>query len=233
MSADKKDFFEDLLEQFDDPKEETEELSEEEQRRKNKDAEEARKRREAEAKAEEEAKAKAEAEAEAKAKEEAEKQAQAEKPEEKVEQPAAVEPQKEVKQKAEQTNRLGEQLVQFKSRYPEVELSALDKDANFKKFINGKLLGKQNFIELYEDYIDLTSSISGKTQDDLKKNYTLKANASSGTSKPAGKAEVVAEVYTQEELTRLTERIPLMSDKEVKRIQEKFDRSVDYYKKNK
>lgn len=220
-----KDFFEDLLEQFDNPKEETQDISEEEQRRKNKDAEEARKRREAEAKEK--------AEAEAKAKEEAEKQEQVKEPEAKVEQPAPVEPQTEVKQKAEQTNRLGEQLVQFKARYPEVELSALDKDTNFKKFINGKLLGKQNFIELYEDYIDLTSSISGKTQDDLKKNYTLKANASSGTSKPAGKAEVVAEVYSQEELTKLTARIPLMSDREVRKIQEKFDRSVDYYKKNK
>lgn len=220
-----KDFFEDLLKDFDNPKEETQDISEEEQRRKNKDAEEARKRREAEAKEK--------AEAEAKAKEEAEKQEQVKEPEEKVEQPAKVEPQPEVKQKAEQTNRLGEQLVQFKTKYPEVDLATLDKDTNFKKFINGKLLGKQNFIELYDDYIELTSSISGKTQEDLKKNYTLKANASSGTSKPAGKAEVVAEVYTQEELARLTARIPLMSDKEVKKIQEKFDRSVDYYKKNK
>jgi hypothetical protein len=218
-----KDFFEDLLEQFDDPKEEAQETNEEEQRRKNKDAEEARKRREAEVKAE----------AEAKAKEEAEKQEQAKEPEAKVEQPKTVEPQQEVKQKAEQTNRLGEQLVNFKSMYPEVELSALDKDTNFKKFINGKLLGKQNFIELYEDYIDLTSSISGKSQDDLKKNHTLKANASSGTSKPAGKAEAVAEVYSQEDLDKLIKRIPLMNDSELRKVQAKFDRSVDYYKKNK
>jgi len=217
-----KDFFTDLLEQFEDPKE-VEETSEEELRRKNKDAEEARKRREAEAKSKEEAEAKAK-EAEAK------KQEEAKKLEEKVEQQTKVETQ-EIKQKAEQTNRLGEQLVKFKAIYPEVDLSALDKDNNFKKFINGKLLGKQNFVELYEDYIELTSSISGKNQNELKKNYEIKAKASSGTSKPSGKADAIAEVYSQEELDKLVKRIPLMSDNEVKKIQEKFNRSVEYYKK--
>jgi hypothetical protein len=228
MSEDKKDFFEDLLDEFDEPKEEKKELSEEEQRRKNKDAEEARKRREAEAKAEEEKK---KAEEEAKAKQEVEKKEQ-EKVEAKVDEPAKPEPPKQ-EPKVERTNRLGEQLVKFKEKYPEVDLSTLDKDANFKRFINGKLLGRQNFIELYDDYIELKSSLSGSNQDDLKKNYTKKAKASSGTSKPSGKAQGVAEVYSKEELERLTARMPLMGDREVKRIQEKFNRSVDYYKNNK
>jgi hypothetical protein len=217
--SDKKDFFEDLLKEFDDPKDET---SEEEQRQKNKDAEEARKRREAELKAKEEAEKKAKEESEAKEKE----------VEAKVDTPVAKEEKKpEPEKKTDQVNQLGEQLVQFKNRYPQVDLPALDKDTNFKKFINGKLLGKQDFIELYEDYIELTSSISGKTQEELKKNHEIKAKASSGTSKPAGKADAVAEVYSQDELDKLVKRIPLMSDNEVKKIQEKFNRSVEYYKK--
>jgi hypothetical protein len=217
--SDKKDFFEDLLKEFDDPKDET---NEEEQRQKNKDAEEARKRREAELKAKEEAEKKAKQESEAKAKE----------VEAKVDTPVAKEEKKpEPEKKTDQVNQLGEQLVSFKNRYPEVDLPALDKDTNFKKFINGKLLGKQNFIELYEDYIELTSSISGKTQEELKKNYEIKAKASSGTSKPAGKADAAAEVYSQDELDKLVKRIPLMNNNEVKKIQEKFDRSVEYYKK--
>lgn len=222
MSADK-DYFEDLLEQFDDP-EKIEEISEEEKRQKNKDAEEARKRREAEAKAKEEAEAKAKAEEEARLKKE-----QEEKPKDEPA-PKAEDP---VKKKAEQTNRLGEQLVVFKEKYPDVDLSTLDKDTNFKKFINGKLLGKQNFTELYEDFIDLTSSLSGKNQEEVKKNHALKSKASSGTSKPIGKADPIAEIYSQEELEKISQKMPLMNDAEIRKVFDKFNKSVDYYKKNK
>lgn len=205
------DFFEDLLK--DEP-----ELSEEEKRKKNKDAEEARKRREAEEKAKKEAEEKAKAEAEEKAKAEAEEKARLE---------------AEQKKRSEQTQKLGDQLIQFKKAYPDVDLQTLDKDANFKNFIDGKLLGKKDFKTLYEDYLNLTSSISGKTADEIKKIHQIKAGSSTGTSTPQGTPKVSDDVYSREELDRLTRKLPLMSDAEAKKIMAKFDKSVEFYKKNK
>lgn len=206
------DFFEDLL------KEEVVETNEEEQRRKNKDAEEARKRREAEEKAKKEAEEKAKLEAEEKAKQEAETKAKAE---------------EEQKKKNEQTRKLGDQLVAFKQKYPEVDLGTLDKDTNFKKFIDGKLLGRKEFTQLYEDYVDLTSSVSGKTPDDVKKIHQIKANSSTGTATPAGSTTKETDIYSKEELDRITRKLPFMSDSESKKVMAKFEKSVEFYKKNK
>lgn len=233
--AEEKDYFDDLLKELDDP---STELSEEEQRRKNKDAEEARKRREAEAKAKKEAEqesanseaAEQEAEAETEEEPKAEEPAKEETPTTKVEEEPKADT--DVNAQAQRTNKLGEQLVQFKNRYPNVDLATLDKDTNFKRFIEGKILGKKDFTALYEDYIDFTSSVSGRSQQELRTNYERKAQASSGSSKPKGPAKPKEEVFSQEELNKLAARLPLMSDREAKRIMEKFERSVEYYKNN-
>ena len=230
MSADK-DYFEDLLQEFEeDPKEP--ELTEEEQRQKNKDAEEARKRREAEAKAKEEAEKEVATPKEDNSEAEAQK-AEAEAAAQKAEEEAKAKADAEAKKQASKTNQLGEQLLAFKTKYPDVDLATLDKDTNFKRYIDGKILGKKDFVGLYEDYIDFTSSISGRSQDELRKNYEKKAQASSGSSKPKGEVKPKEEVYTEDELTKIAARIPLMNDKEAKKILEKFERSVEYYKNNK
>lgn len=214
-----KDYFDDLIQKLDDEVEEVKEeaISEEEQRRKNKDAEEARKRREAEAKA---AKEEPPVEEEQAPKEEAKEEAK-----------PKAEPKAETQ--ATRTNLLGEQLVDFKAKYPEVDLSTLDKDTNFKRFIDGKLLGKKDFSQLYEDYIDFTSSVSGRSQEELKANHIKKAQASSGSSVPKGSPKPQEDIFTQDELEQVAARIPLMNDKEARKIFEKFEKSVEYYKNNK
>jgi hypothetical protein len=219
MPENQKDYFDDLIQTLDDEVEEKQEeaLSDEEQRRKNKDAEEARKRREAEAKStkEEEPPVEEKVEPKEKAKEEAPK----------------AEPKAE--NQATKTNLLGEQLVEFKAKYPEVDLSTLDRDTNFKRFIDGKILGKKDFSQLYEDYIDFTSSVSGRSQEELKANHIKKAQASSGSSVPKGSSKPQEDIFTQDELEQVAARIPLMNDKDAKKIFEKFDKSVEYYKNNK
>lgn len=214
----KEKFFQDLLEEIDDDleednqeesqeqeKEKTEEEKLEEERRKNKDAEEARKRREAEAKA------KAEEEARLKAEEEAKKQNESK------------------RQKTEKD--LGDQLVDFKKKYPDADLATLDKDTHFKRYIDGKLLGKKDFTALYEEYLDMRSSLSGKTAEEIRTNYERKAQSSSGSSTSAGGTKPNVDVYSEEELRKISERLPFMSRQEAAKIDEKLNRSINYYKK--
>jgi hypothetical protein len=192
-----------------DTEEESEE-KEEEIRRRNKDAEEARKRRAAEAKVKEEQP----------------------KPEpKKVEETVKEEqPEQETKQEVPNVNKLGEQLVQFKSKYPDVDLANLDNDKTFKKFIDGKLLGKKDFTKLYEEYVELKAEITGVEQQVVQKNYQ-KAKSSSGSSiSPTTTAD---EVYSEEDLRKISQRLPFMNPKEAAKIEAKLKKSIAYYEGNK
>lgn len=211
---DDEEFINSLLEDVDTEKEETEE----EQRRKNKDAEEARKRRAAEAKAKAEEEAK-KAELQAKV---------TETPQAKPQEQVKTEPQTQPQQEQPKTdvNKLGQQLVDFKSKYPEIDLAQLDNDKAFKKFIDGKLLGKKDFTALYEEYVELKAEITGVEQKVIKTNYQ-KAQSSSGSSvSPVANR---GEVFSEEELRKIASRLPTMNPKEASKIEEKLKRSIAYY----
>jgi len=132
--------------------------------------------------------------------------------------------------KEKQTETLGEQLSNFKKEMPEVDLKELDNDKSFKKYINGKLLGKQTFIELYKEYLEVKSDLSGKTKDEIQTNYQKKAQASSGSSKANAETNP-ASVYSEEEYNKIMARLPYMSDEESTKVMEKFDRTTKHYTK--
>jgi hypothetical protein len=187
-----------------------EEESEEEKRRKNKDAEEARKRRAAEAKAKVEPKV-----VEPETEQQVEAQPEVE-PEQKVE----------VQTPNQDVNRLGEQLVQFKAKYPELDLAQLDADKAFKKFIDGKLLGKKDFTKLYEEYVELKSEITGVELNIVRNNYQ-KAQSSSGSS--IAPIETSGEIYSEEELRKIAKRLPFMQPSEANQVEVKLRKSIAYY----
>lgn len=198
--------------------EEEEKKSEEAQRIKNKNAEEARKRREAEAKL-------AKEQEEEVAVEETE-----EVVEEVVEEPQVEEPVEEVKTKPkdENVNRLGEQLVKFKQKYPQIDLEQLDQDKAFKRYIDGKLLGNKDFISIYEDFVEMKAEIQGVESKTIERNY-IKAQSSSGSS--TSTSTTSSDVFSEEEMRKLAQRIPLMNPKDVAKIEEKLNRSIAYYEK--
>jgi hypothetical protein len=208
-------YFEDLLENDDDvpeqPKVEEKPKLTEEQLRKNKNAEEARKRREAEAKA-----AKQEAVVPPE---------EAKKPAETEAQPASEEAAPDPK--VEQVNKLGEQLVQFKQKYPDVDLAQLDGDKAFKRFIDGRILGKKDFTTLYEEYQEFRSEMGLTVQ---QQNNQIKSQASTGS--PTSSATSGADVFSQDEMRRISERLPFMSPKEAAKIEQKLKRSIQYYDNN-
>lgn len=221
------DFINSLLKDDDDEDDQDDEEDEEAKKsRKNKDAEEARKRREAEAKAKKEAELKAKKETERKAKEEAERKAK-----EEAEAKAKVEAEESEKQRrSANENKLGEQLVAFKTKYPDIDLGQLDKDKHFKNYIDGKLLGKKDITTLYEEYVDFRSGVSGTPKDIIEKNFR-KAQSSSGTSQKGG-GEDLSDVYSIDELKRLSEKLPFMSRQEAAKVEAKYERSLAYYEKN-
>lgn len=206
--------------------EETEEKKKqkEEELQKNKNAEEARKRREAEAKKKLEDEEKAKAEAESKAKLEAEEKAKKE-----AEEKAKVEAEKEA-QKDNKVKALGAQLEDFKGKYPDVDLKTLDNDKGFRKYIDGKLLGKKDFIGLYEDFLEFKSEITNVEKETLEKNYA-KANSSTGPLNT--KVNDTVEVFTEAELEEIAKKLPTMKPSEAEKVYDKFEKSVSYYKNKK
>lgn len=214
--ADDESFFQDLLDGFDDDEEEENDDSSDQQtekekekeaeseRIKNKNAEEARKRREAEAKAKKEAEEKAKLESEKK---------------------------KETRESNEE--KLGKQLLEFTKKYPDVDLRELDNDPNFKRFIDGKLLGKKDFIELYEDFTALKKNLSGKSQEEIERDYYKKSRSAVGSLGTGASATNVGDIYSEDELEKLASRLPLMNDAEAEKIMAKFQKSIDFYSKKK
>jgi hypothetical protein len=205
-------YFEDLLNDEDEPEvpkvEEKPKLTEE-QLRKNKNAEEARKRREAEAKA-----VKTETVAPTE---------EAKKPAEPIVEPASEKP---ADPKVEQVNKLGEQLVQFKQKYPDVDLAKLDGDKAFKRFIDGRVLGKKDFTTLYEEYQEFRSEMGVTVQ---QQNNQIKSQAATGSS--VSSVADVNDVFSEDELRKLSERLPFMNPKEASKIDGKLQRSIRYYEK--
>lgn len=199
-------FIKSLLEEDEDEESEEEEAK----RRKNKDAEEARKRRAAEAKAKREA-------------EEAAKAAEDKKSD------VVDDKAKEEDTKHDQdVNKLGEQLVSFKRKYPDVDLAQLDQDKLFKRFIDGKLLGKRDFTTLYEEFVEFSAELKGVDKAIVEKNH-LKAQASSKSS--ASKSEATEDVYSEEELAKISNKLPFMSRSEMAKIEAKVNRSIAFYDK--
>jgi uncharacterized membrane protein YqiK len=239
---DELDLFGDLLDEVD----ETLTEEEKEQRRKNKDAEEARKRREADAKAKEEADKKAKADEEAKAKAEAEakaKEVEEAKQKAEAEAKAKAEAEERAKKEAEDKARaekdgkdprkqLQTQLVDFVATHPNVDLKQLDADPLFKEYIDGKLLGKKNFTELYESYLEFRAKTGNSSKDDIAGNYAKKAESSSGSSSSRG-AGTPSDFYSEEEMIKMAQKLPFMNPKDAAKVSDKLERSIAYHEKTK
>ena len=209
------DFFNDVIEEPE-VKEEGQQLSDEEQRQKNKNAEEARKRREREAKEKQQQETPAEPQ---QPKEE-------EKPKEEPPQP----PKDEKSERDKKVEELGRQLYDFQTKYPDVDIATLDKDVHFKNYLEGKLLGKKNFTELYEEYVSLKTELSGKEKEAIINEY-LKKQSSSGSS--AKNASQTDDVYSEDELNEVATKLQTMNPSDAKKVREKFYRSLKYYENKK
>lgn len=134
----------------------------------------------------------------------------------------------------EQRNELGRQLVDFKKKYPDIDLAALDNDKRFARFIEGKLLGKKDFTQLYEEYVDFVKEIGGTTGIDIQKEHMLKERSSSGSSRSSGGyVSGGSDVYSERDLERIAARIPFMTEKEAMQVLPKFEKSIEFYKNKK
>lgn len=134
----------------------------------------------------------------------------------------------------EQRNELGRQLVEFKKKYPDIDLAALDNDKRFARFIEGKLLGKKDFTQLYEEYVDFVKEIGGTAGIDIQKEHMLKERSSSGSSRSSGGyVSGGSDVYSERDLERIAARIPFMTEKEAMQVLPKFEKSIEFYKNKK
>lgn len=194
----------DNQEKGDEPDDEDEEAKAEALRIKNKNAEEARKRRESEAKAKAEAKAK-------------EEKANKAKEETQVEE---ITPQQQVKD-----------LI---TKYPNLDLGELDKNENFQEYLQGKWVkGGKSITNIYEAYLGYEARLTKKDKLEVEKQYQKKSTPSlKGSSGGTGGTTKVEDVYTREELESLSAKMPYMNPKQYASIEEKYERSIKYHKKN-
>lgn len=188
---------------------EDEEAKAEALRIKNKNAEEARKRRESEAKAKAEAKAKEEEANKAKEKTQVE--------DEEVEE---ITPQQQVKD-----------LI---TKYPTIDLGELDNNENFQEYLQGKWVkGGKSITEIYEAYLSYEARITKQDKAEVEKQYQKKSTPSlRGSSGGTGGTTKVEDVYTKEELESLSAKMPYMNPKQYASIEEKYERSIKYHRKN-
>lgn len=129
------------------------------------------------------------------------------------------------------TQILGKQLNDFTKKYPNINLKSLDDDKHFTRFISGKLLGKKDFTELYEEYIEFKKDLSGKSESDIVRDYEKKRQASPGSLGAGGADVETAEVYTKKELDDITAKIPFMTEKQVAAVMGKYEKSLEYHSK--
>lgn len=214
------DFFNDVIEE---PEvDEEKKLSDEEQRQKNKNAEEARKRREREAKEKSEP-GKPQPEENSEEKKE-------EPPKQEEKSPEEPPKQEEKSERDKKVEELGRQLYDFQNKYPDIDIASLDKDVHFKNYLEGKLLGKKNFTELYEEYVSFKTELSGKEKEAIINEY-LKNNSSSGSS--AKNTSQTDDVYSEDELNDVASKLSTMNPSDAKKVREKFYRSLKYYENKK
>lgn len=198
------------LEEIDDEEkgdEPNEEAKAEALRIKNKNAEEARKRRESEAKA----KAKAKEEEANKAKEESQVE---------DEELKEITPQQQVKD-----------LI---TKYPNLDLGELDNNENFQEYLQGKWVkGGKSITEIYEAYLGYEARLTKQDKAEVEKQYQKKSTPSlRGSNGGTGGTTKVEDVYTREELESLSVKMPYMNPKQYASIEEKYERSIKYHRKN-
>ena len=178
---------------------------EEDRSQKNKNAEEARKRREAEAKAKKEAEEKAKREAEEKAKNDNQ-----DNPEQR---------------KLEAQNQVKDLLV----KYPNLDLAGLDKNEAFKKFSKNKwVVGGDTITKIYEDFVDLESSITKETKEKVQQRHLKSTPSIKGKPKQTPNT---TEYFSEKELENIAERLPFMSSRDYDKISKKYNDSIKYYNK--
>lgn len=131
-------------------------------------------------------------------------------------------------ERAKKVDELGKQLKEFHDKYPDIDIAKLDEDKDFKNYLEGKVLGKKNFTSLYEDYVGMVSRFTNKTNKIIEENYQ-KSKASSGSARST--STDVQDVYSEDELAKISQKLPFMSRKEAERVTQKLEKSIAFYEK--
>lgn len=106
----------------------------------------------------------------------------------------------------------------FSEAYPDVNLADLFGDPSFKDYADGKL-GLRPLKDVYEGYRRLTAGFEEKAK---LKVETLVANAKATPGSVSGQGSVETDVYTLEQLRNVT-------DTDVRKNPEKYERSLKYH----
>jgi len=139
---------------------------------------------------------------------------------------------REQKEKEEQSQMIMNEIQELQENHKDLNVEKLLTDDHFLTFINGKTHvnnkhGK-TLTELYKDYNTLREHFLKEQEGGRIDPRDEVADNTLGKTAPTH----VEDVYSQEELKKLEEKIPYMSPDEFKKVQEKLEKSYNFYDKN-
>ncbi len=127
-----------------------------------------------------------------------------------------------------------QQVKDLITKYPNLDLGELDTNENFQEYLQGKWVkGGKSITEIYEAYLGYEARLTKQDKAEVEKQYQRKSTPSlRGSSGGTGGTTKVEDVYTKEELESLSAKMPYMNPKQYASIEEKYERSIKYHKKN-
>lgn len=127
-----------------------------------------------------------------------------------------------------------QQVKDLITKYPNLDLGELDTNENFQEYLQGKWVkGGKSITEIYEAYLGYEARLTKQDKAEVEKQYQRKSTPSlRGSSGGTGGTTKVEDVYTKEELESLSAKMPYMNPKQYASIEEKYERSIKYHRKN-
>lgn len=123
------------------------------------------------------------------------------------------------KESAERARKANEDIANFQTQYPDVDLQALSGDADFNYFAAGHL-GKEPLVDVYARYMAFRNAVAGKARDEFKDEQSKIAARDAAAVGSLGSAEQAeSEFYTKEQMDK-------MSPSEMEKNWEKVQASV-------
>ena len=122
---------------------------------------------------------------------------------------------------------LRKQIREAKELYNDFNTETLDNDNEWLALFKDNMF-KKPLKDIYKDYLDNKKE---KQENERKYRINQRLQSSSGTSKSGVNNQEDATLYSEKELKDILNKMPYMNQKEIDRIMEKVNKSIDYYEK--
>lgn len=122
---------------------------------------------------------------------------------------------------------LRKQIREAKEEYADFNTELLDEDEDWLNLFKEKMF-KTSLKDIYKEYLE-----NKKTKQDNDRKYRInqRLQSSSGSSKSGVNNQDDASIYSEKDLKDILNKLPYMNQREIDKIMDKVNKSIDYYEK--